>query len=160
MSENQQQPYVIVERHGSGLIAFVMGAMVGAVTALLLAPKSGEETQRGLRDGARRVREDAGTRIGELRGSVEEGYEKARSEIGDRVESARDTVRDRRHRAEEALKAGKDAASQARTDLEQRVAESKAAYRAALDGATDVEPDDGEEAAVEAGGPDEDSEAS
>jgi len=160
MSENQQQPYVIVERHGSGLVAFVMGAMVGAVTALLLAPKSGQETQRDLRDGARRVREDAGTRMGELRGSVEEGYEKARSEIGDRVESARDTVRDRRHRTEEALKAGKDAASQARTDLEQRVAESKAAYRAALDGATDAESDDVEKAEVEAGKPDGESEAS
>ena len=134
---DQQQPYVIVERHGSGLVAFVMGATVGAVTALLLAPKSGQETQQELREGAQRLRDGAEDRFGELRGSVEDGYEKARTEIGDRVESARDTVRDRRHRAEEALKAGKDAASQARYDLEERVADSKKAYRTALDGATD-----------------------
>jgi len=142
---DQQQPYVIVERHGSGLVAFVMGAMVGAVTALLLAPKSGQETQEELREGAQRIRDGAGERFGELRGNVEDGYERARTEIGDRVESARDTVRDRRHRTEEALKAGKDAASQARSDLEQRVAESKKAYRAALDGATDVDLDDAED---------------
>lgn len=133
MSDYEQQPYVIVERQDSGIVAFLLGAVVGAATALLLAPKSGTETQQDLRDGARRLRDGAGERFGELRGSVEDGYEKARDEIGDRVDSARDTVRDRRRRAEEALKAGKDAAVQARSDLEQRVAESKAAYRAALD---------------------------
>jgi gas vesicle protein len=133
MSEYEQQPYVIVEKRGTGILAFFLGAAVGAATALLLAPRSGEETQQELRDRARRLREGAEERIGELRGSVEEGYEKARDEIGDRVETARETVRDRKLRAEEALKAGKDAASRARTDLEQRVAESKAAYKAALE---------------------------
>lgn len=140
---SDQQPYVIVEKQGSGFAAFMLGAAVGAVTALLFAPKSGRETQQDLRDGARRLREGAEERIGEIRGGVERGYQKARAEVEDRVETARDTVRDRRERAEEALKAGKDAASRARSDLEKRVAESKAAYRAALesreDGAGDEE---------------------
>ena len=132
MSEHQQQPYVIVERHGAGFMAFVWGAVVGAAAALLLAPKSGRETQQDLRDGARRFREEAGERLTEVRGSVEEGYHKARVGVGDRVEVARDSVRERRRQAEEALKAGKEAATRARSDLEKRVADSKAAYKAAL----------------------------
>lgn len=150
MTENQQ-PYVIIEKHGSGLAGFVLGAAVGAVTALLLAPKSGRETQEDLREGARRLRDGAEERYGELRGSVERSYDRAREEIEDRVESVRDTVRDRRDRAEEALKAGKEAATRARSDLEARVAESKAAYRAALDTREDEAGDAGssEDAAEE-----------
>ena len=61
----------------------------------------------------------------------------------------RENVRDRQRKAEEAIKAGKDAARQARSDLEARVAESKAAYRAALaEGpSADVDGEDGEEEA-------------
>jgi len=150
MSENQQQPYVIVERHGSGLGAFLLGAVVGAAAALLFAPKSGEETQRDIREGARRLRDEAGGRISDLRSSVEEGYDRARTEVEDRVESARETVRDRRRRAEEALKAGKEAATRARSDLERRVAESKAAYREALEGGEDEDADDESEDAGDA----------
>jgi len=141
MSENQQQPYVIVERQGSGVGAFFFGAVVGAAVALLFAPKSGEETQRDLREGARRLRDEAGGRLTDLRGSVEDGYGRARAEVEERVETARESVRDRRRRAEEALKAGKEAATRARSDLERRVAESKAAYRAALDGGEDEDGD-------------------
>ncbi len=132
MSEHQPQPYVIIEKHGSGFAAFIWGAIVGAAAALLLAPSSGEETQRELREGARRLREGAGEKLTELRGTLEETGDRAREEVEDRVAQARESVRDQKHRAEEALKAGKEAAKQARSDLERRVAESKAAYRAAL----------------------------
>lgn len=153
MSENQApQPVVIVEKRGSGFAAFFWGAVVGAATALLFAPKSGEETQQELREGARRLKEGANEKLSEIRDSLGEGYERARDEVETRVETARDTIQDRRHKAEEALKAGKEAARRARTDLEQRVAESKAAYRSSLeDGSGSDEPSDE---------PDEESEAS
>lgn len=127
-----EQPYIIVEKRGSGFAAFIWGAVVGAAVALLLAPKSGEETQQDLRDGARRFKEGANEKLGELRGSLEDSYEHAREEVDDRVAAVRRGVRDRQRRAEEALKAGKEAAKRARTDLEERVAESKAAYKAAI----------------------------
>jgi gas vesicle protein len=127
-----EQPYIIVEKRGSGFAAFVWGAVVGAAAALLLAPKSGEETQQDLREGARRFKEGANEKISELRGSLEDSYEHAREEVDDRVAAVRRGVRDRQRRAEEALKAGKEAAKRARTDLEERVAESKAAYKAAI----------------------------
>lgn len=133
MSENQEVPYIVIEKRGSSLAAFLWGAVAGAATALLFAPKSGEETQRELKEGARRFREDAEDKLDELRHSVEEGYERMRSDVTDRVGQARQEVQERKHAAEEALRAGKEAARRAREDLERRVAESKADYRAEMD---------------------------
>ncbi|MCG8468237.1 MAG: YtxH domain-containing protein [Gemmatimonadetes bacterium] len=139
-------PYVIVEKRGSGFAAFIWGAIVGAGVALLLAPKTGEETQRELREGARKLRDEAGERLTDLKGSIEDGYGRARGEVGDRVDAARQSVRDRQAKAGEALKAGKDAARRARSDLESRIAESKAAYKATLSESETAEPSENGEA--------------
>jgi len=46
--------------HSGGIvIAFVLGAIAGAATALLLAPQSGEETRRLLGEKARESKEKA-----------------------------------------------------------------------------------------------------
>lgn len=132
MSEQDQQPYVIVERRASGVVAFLCGALVGAGVALLLAPKSGRETQADLKEGARRLREGTGERLTDLRETLEERYDRTRDQVETSVGAFRRNVADRQKKAGEALKAGKDAARQARSDLEARVAESKEAYRAAL----------------------------
>ncbi len=125
-------PYVVVEKRNSGFAAFLLGGLVGAGLALLFATKTGEETQRDIREGARRLRDDAEEKLTDLKGSFEEGYGRARGEVGERVGAARDSVRDQQHKAGEAIKAGKDAARRARSDLENRLAESKAAYKAAV----------------------------
>ncbi len=132
MSEQDQPPYVIVERRASGVVAFLCGALVGAGVALLLAPKSGRETQADLREGARRLKEGTGERLTDLRDTLGERYDRTRDQVGTRVGAFRRNVADRQKQAGEAIKAGKDAARQARSDLEARVTESKAAYRAAL----------------------------
>jgi gas vesicle protein len=44
---------------GTVLVAFVLGALTGAVVALLMAPTSGEETRRVLGEKAREGRERA-----------------------------------------------------------------------------------------------------
>ena len=132
MSEQDQQPYVIVERRASGVVAFLCGALVGAGVALLLAPKSGRETQADLREGARRLKEGTGERLTDLRGTLGERYDRTRDQVDARVDAFRKNVADRQQKAGEAIKAGKDAARQARSDLEARVAESKEAYRTAL----------------------------
>ncbi|WP_419856913.1 YtxH domain-containing protein [Candidatus Palauibacter irciniicola] len=146
MSEQDQQPYVIVERRASGVVAFLCGALVGAGVALLLAPKSGRETQADLREGARRLREGTGERLTDLRETLGERYDRTRDQVETRVDDFRRNVADRQQKAGEAIKAGKDAARQARSDLEARVAESKEAYRAAL--AEGEAPEDGDEAAA------------
>ena len=140
MSEDDQDPYIIIEKSGSSVGAFLWGAILGAATALLLAPKSGRETQEELREGARRIREGAEERIAGLKESVEEGYDKAMEEVSERVEVARDAVLEKKQKAEDALRIGKEAAAKARGDLEKRVAESKVALKVALE-------EDGEEPA-------------
>ena len=132
MSSDSDVPQIIIERDGS-LGPFLWGLVVGAATALLLAPKSGEETQRELRDGARRLRQGAEDRFAELRESAEETYERVREDVGTRLESAKEELQDRKQHAEEAMKAGREAARKARDDLERRVAESKASYKAEMD---------------------------
>lgn len=129
MSEDKDIPYIVIEKRQTSLPAFLWGAALGAVTALLFAPKSGEETQQDLREGVRRLRDEAETRLTTIRGDIERRYETTREEVGDRIEAARGELTVRKEQAERAMRAGKDAARKAREDLEKRVAETKAAYR-------------------------------
>jgi gas vesicle protein len=45
---------------GTVVVAFVLGALTGAAVALLMAPQTGEETRRLLKEKAREGREKAG----------------------------------------------------------------------------------------------------
>ena len=114
MSTENDQPTVIIEKEGRPEIgAFLLGALVGAGIALLFAPSSGEETQRRIRRQARR-----------LRALTEDRVRGLREDLGSRLESAR-----------KAADQGRVAVSEARAELEGRLARSKAAYRAGVDAA-------------------------
>lgn len=142
MPEFEETPYVVVERRrGSSLGAFIGGAVLGAVVALLYAPKSGEETQADLRDGLRRLRDDAEDRLEDAKREMGRGYERVRDEVSTRIDTAREDLRQRRMQAEEAVRAGRDAARKAREDLEQRVVESKEEYREKVARAAETEPE-------------------
>lgn len=53
--------------HSKGFLkGGVIGVAIGAVTALLLAPKSGKETQADIKNKAKKVARDADVRIAEL----------------------------------------------------------------------------------------------
>jgi len=133
MSEEKEVPIVVV-RKSSGFGAFLLGALCGAAAGVLFAPRSGEETQRDLREGALKLRSDAEGKLSELRDELVEVYERAREDVSERIDLAREEVRHRRHQAGEAVRAGKTAARGARSDLERRLAESKRAYRESLAG--------------------------
>ena len=69
----------------------------------------------------------------------------------DKLESARSALELKRRQAERAIEAGREAAHQAREDLERRIAESKAAYQAGADVARESRTRRGRvEAAVDA----------
>ena len=111
VSTENDQHTVIIEKEGRPEIgAFLLGALVGAGIALLFAPSSGEETQRRIREQARR-----------LRAVTEDRVRGLREDLGSRLDSAR-----------RAAGQGRVAVSDARTELEERLARSKAAYRAGL----------------------------
>ena len=81
------------------LVGFFVGAAMGVMGALLLAPKSGRELRdegRKLRDRAvdegRRAHDRSGEVAGDLRERGEAAYEKGREGLSDTTEAARKTV--------------------------------------------------------------------
>ncbi|HEY7896254.1 MAG TPA: YtxH domain-containing protein [Gemmatimonadaceae bacterium] len=129
--DDEDEPYVVIERRGSGATSFLVGLAVGAGIALLFAPQSGEETRRQLKRRARRAANVARDAAGDLSENVVDRYEQAKRTVEDRLDSARQALEIRKHQAAEAFRAGREAAQQARLDLEARIAQSKANYRAA-----------------------------
>lgn len=127
MRDQDEVPYIVVEREsGGGLGTFVLGALVGAGVALLLAPQSGEETQEELKARAKK-----------LRGAAEDRVRDAQRTLEERLDVAREGVRTRVDSVKGAVESGREAAREARADLEQRLERSKAAYRAGVDAARD-----------------------
>jgi len=135
MRNQEEGPYIVIERDGgSGVGAFLIGALVGAGIALLLAPKSGAETQEDLKRQARK-----------LRTAAEERVREAQRQIEERLGDVREGVQSRLDGVKDAVSAGRSAATEARSDLEQRLQRSKAAYRAGVQAAREaIAADDGE----------------
>jgi gas vesicle protein len=134
MAERDQVPYIVVEREGGGVGAFLLGALLGAGVALLFAPRSGEETQREIKERVVRLRDVAGQRVREAQARIEERLDQTRGEVMDRVDSIR-----------EAMESGRRAASDARSELEGRIERTKAAYRAGMEAARERAGEDLEE---------------
>jgi gas vesicle protein len=128
--EMDEEPYLIVERQeGPQIGPFLIGLALGAGIALLLAPKSGEDTRREIADGVKRAREAAVDAVEGITETVAETLNGARNKVSEGIESARDAVDLRRRQVSSAVEAGRVAARQAREDLELRLAESKAAHK-------------------------------
>ncbi len=122
-------PYVIVERREIGVGPFLIGIALGAGVALLLAPQSGEETRRGIARRARRAQEAAQDFVEDVSGTVADKFNEVRATVEDRIEATFEAVDDKKRRVSNAFHAGRAAAREARGELEQRIAESKAAYK-------------------------------
>jgi gas vesicle protein len=118
-------PYVVIERSGSGFMPFVWGALLGAAAALLLAPKSGAETQEELKERARRLREKAEEKAGELQDTLQDALAQGRRQVEDKYDTAKRAVAEGRSRAQHAVDAGKQAAKAARSELEDRLTEAR-----------------------------------
>jgi gas vesicle protein len=131
--EDEDERYYVVEEKGGGVGSFLLGAMIGAGIALLLAPQSGEETRRDIKRKAREVSDAAKDAAGDLQDTVVDRYSRAKASVGTRIDSARQAIDLKKHQASEAIRAGREAAAQAREELEARLAETKAAYQAGAD---------------------------
>ena len=123
-------PYVIVEKRDVGIGPFLIGLALGAGAALLLAPQSGEETRRVIARRARRAQDAAQGFVEDVSGTVADKFDEVRASVGERIEATLDAVDDKKRRVTNAFHAGRAAAREARGELEQRIAESKAAYKA------------------------------
>jgi gas vesicle protein len=123
------EPYVIVERREAGVGSFLVGIALGAGVALLLAPQSGEETRRSIARRARRAQDAAQDFVEDVSGTVADKFQEVRASVEERIEATMDAVDDKKRRVSNAFHAGRAAAREARGELEQRIAESKAAYK-------------------------------
>jgi gas vesicle protein len=121
---------VVVERDSgsSAMGMLLLGLAVGAGAALLFAPASGEETRARLQEEARRAGRRVKDMTDELGEEMTDRVERTRSAIDSRVGRARDAVSSRARAVGEAAAVGRDAALQARMELERAVADSKRAY--------------------------------
>lgn len=104
------------ERGGGFIAGFLLGGLVGAATALLLTPRSGEETRGSLRE----------TGI-ELRVKAEEAAAKARLEADELLTRGKAILEEQKDRVLEAVEEGREAAAQKRAELlaKYRIAKEK-----------------------------------
>jgi len=126
---DDEGPYVVIERSEPGIGTFVMGLAIGAGLALLLAPRTGEETRRDLQRRAKKIGDQAQDLVSEVTESVSNTLHAAKDRVENSIDSTRNAVEIKRRQVSNAVHAGRAAAQQARVELEQRIAETKAAYK-------------------------------
>jgi gas vesicle protein len=80
------------------VLAFLGGAVAGAIAGVLFAPKAGDETRRDLKRYARKTEEEL----------IEKAKE-ARAALVDAIERRKHVLSEKRADVEAAVKAGKDA---------------------------------------------------
>jgi gas vesicle protein len=128
MRNSDDLPFIVIEKDSGGSLgSFVLGALVGAGVALLFAPQTGQETQEEIRARAKKLREAAEERLVEAQKGLE-----------DRMGDVREGVQARVEKVREAVSSGRDAARDARSDLETKLERSKAAYRAGVSAAREA----------------------
>jgi gas vesicle protein len=72
-----------LEKSGSWLISFLLGALLGAAATLLLAPKAGRQTREQLRDMAK-----------DAKGKAEGYYDQVKGKVTTAMHREKDTSRD------------------------------------------------------------------
>lgn len=126
------EPHVVIERHSPGVGTFLLGVAIGAGVALLFAPRSGRATRREIKRGAVRVQRAAEEAASNVRDSVVDSFQDARRKVEEQIDSARQAIDLKKQQVNRAMDAGREAAREAREELEQRIAETKAAYGAGV----------------------------
>jgi gas vesicle protein len=125
------EPFVVIEREEPGFGTLLLGAAIGAGIALLLAPRSGEDTRRMISHSARRTSGRLRSAAMDVADAVSSQANGVRDRVSDHVDAVRAAVRRGQDQVLDAVDAGRDAAVAARSDLERRIAENKAARREA-----------------------------
>jgi gas vesicle protein len=128
--DHDDHPYIVIEKHSGGVGNLLLGVLIGAGVALLFAPRSGEETRTEITRRARRVRRKAQHVAEGVTHQVVDTFENARDRVEEQIESARLAIVEKKQQVQRAMDAGREAAQQARSELEARLAETKAAYHA------------------------------
>lgn len=125
------EPFVVIEREEPGIGTLLLGVAIGAGIALLFAPRSGADTRRIIERRAHRTGSRMRQAAADVADNVTAQANQVRDRMAQRVGAARDTIRRGQDRVLDAVDAGRYAAAEARSELERRIAENKAARREA-----------------------------
>ena len=128
--EDDERVIVIERGGGSGMGTFLLGAAIGAGLALLFAPQSGAETRADIKRRARQAKDSAKRVAGDVTERVTDTFSDARRRVEEQIDHAREAIQAKKDQVRDAMDAGREAAAEARLDLETRLAETKAAYNA------------------------------
>jgi len=131
--DQDEQPYIVIEKHSGGVGNLLLGVLIGAGVALLFAPRSGDATRADIKRRARRAGDTVKGVAEGVTDQVADTFESARSRVEQQIGSARSALEMKKQQVTRAVEAGREAAQQARGDLERRLAETKAAYNAGAD---------------------------
>lgn len=93
---------------GSVLLTFLFGGIVGAGLALLLAPQSGSETRRKIKDFADDVKDKSAGY-----------YDQAKDKVSSVVDQGKGTYEEKKSLLKSAIDAGKEAYSKEKENLSQ-----------------------------------------
>ncbi len=90
---------------GAVAFAFLAGAIIGAGAALLLAPQTGAETRRLLRDYAEKAEEEIRERLPEAKAMLDSAIEKGK----DFIEKGKEFVGEKKSLLSSAMESGREA---------------------------------------------------
>ncbi len=96
---------VVVKHERSILIPFLMGGVVGAVIALLMAPKSGKEMRKDIKDFAVRTKDTLSTSIDKSKAL----YEESKSTVAGVFDDSKALYEESKAAVIDAIEAGKNA---------------------------------------------------
>ena len=102
---------------GAFLAGFIIGGLVGAATALILAPQSGEQTRSQIREKGIELRDRAGEMAEDARSRAEEAAVEARKRADELERRAKDMYEEQRTRVTGAVEEGKKAALRKKDEL-------------------------------------------
>jgi len=102
-------------------IGGVVGGLLGAAAALLMAPQTGEDTRQLLREKGIELRDQAGDFSVEARKRADEASATMRERSKSLSESARVTLDDRMTQVKEAYETGRQAAEKKMDELRQGI---------------------------------------
>lgn len=102
---------------GSFLSGFIIGGLVGAAVALLLAPQSGEETRSLIKEKGIELKDKASVTADEARTRAEQVTADARARAEELRRRGQELYEEQKGRIGKAIDAGKEAATRGRQTL-------------------------------------------
>ncbi len=86
---------------GSVFLGALIGALAGATVSLLMAPRSGAETQQEIRRRSRELRDEAEKHLDEGRGVAQRSVRQARTTVADWLEQGSAVLGEQAHHLRE-----------------------------------------------------------